>query len=167
MFMDEASFGRISSPVFCWCPEGVRPTVPSQRIREYVYVYGAADPIDGEKFFIIAPSCSKDWTELFIQKLSIQYPNDYIILVADNASWHKTQGMKLPSNIKMAYIPPYTPEMNPIEQVWRELRTQGFKNVSFLSLEEVVDKLCEVIKDLTAETIKSIMGRKWIKSIFK
>ena len=55
--------------------------------------------------------------------------------------------------------------MNPIEQIWAELRKRGFKNEIFGTLTDVVDRLCETINGLTAETIQSITGRKWITAI--
>ena len=53
MFQDEAGFGRINKPKLCWCGNGIRPVVPCQRIREYVYAYGAVSPVDGELFSLI------------------------------------------------------------------------------------------------------------------
>ncbi len=49
----------------------------------------------------------------------------------DNAIWHKSSTLKIPTNIGFAFILPYTPEMNPIEQVWKEIRKRGFKNKAF------------------------------------
>ncbi|MCI8603937.1 MAG: hypothetical protein HFE79_07320 [Ruminiclostridium sp.] len=69
-------------------------------------------------------------------------------------------------NIKLIFIPPYTPEMNPIEQIWKEIRKRGFKNEVFPSLETVVDRLCNTICSLSKFTIKSITGRDWILSCF-
>lgn len=66
----------------------------------------------------------------------------------------------------MASIPPYTPEMNPIEQIWKEIRKLGFKNEVFKTLDKVIERLCVTICSLTADTIKSITGRNWILSIY-
>jgi putative transposase len=74
--------------------------------------------------------------------------------------------MQVPKNIKLLSIPPYTPEMNPIEQIWRELRTQGFRNEVFATLEKVVDRLCQTINNLTPETVSSITKRDWKYKIF-
>ena len=60
---------------------------------------------------------------------------------------------------------PATPEMNPIEQIWKELRKRGFRNEIFATLEKVVDRLCETIRTLSCDTVKSITGRDWILSI--
>ena len=94
------------------------------------------------------------------------FPEDYIVLVGDNASWHKSKTLTVPDNINLQFIPPFTPEMNPIEQVWKEIRKRGFKNVRFPSLNKIVDKLMEVIGNLSRETIISITKRDWIPVSF-
>ncbi len=90
-----------------------------------------------------------------------------MLLVMDNAIWHKSSTLEIPSNVKLAFIPPYTPEMNPIEQVWKEIRKRGFKKKAFQTLEAVIDKLQEVIQGLDKEVIKSIVNRRWIKMLFE
>lgn len=166
MFQDEAGFGRINKPKHCWCAKGLRPTVPCHHIREYRYAYGAVDPIDGEGFFLVMPYCNTKCMTVFLDQLQSAYPDDLIVLVCDGATWHKSGKLIIPEHIKMLSIPPYTPEMNPIEQIWRELRTQGFRNEVFSSLTKVVDRLCETINHLSRDTIISITQRLWIKSIF-
>ena len=166
MFEDEASFGRISEPSYCWCPRGVRPTVPCLRVREYVYVFGASDPIDGEFFSIVAPKCNTDWMNAFLSELSKTYPTDYILMPCDQAGWHKSKGLNTPENIELIYIPPRTPEMNPQEQIWKEVRKHGFKNTLIKTLDKVVDKLCDVLSHIDNSIVKSITGRAWITSMF-
>ena len=74
--------------------------------------------------------------------------------------------LHIPENIELFYIPPYTPEMNPIEQIWKELRITGFRNEVLATLEKVVDRLCDTICTLTSDTIKSITRRSWIINFF-
>ena len=74
--------------------------------------------------------------------------------------------LHIPENIELFYIPPYTPEMNPIEQIWKELRITGFRNEVFATLEKVVDRLCDTICTLTSDTIKSITRRSWTIDCF-
>lgn len=166
MFQDEAGFGRINKPKYCWCKKGMRPSVPCHHIREYRYTYGAVEPRTGEAFFLVMPYCNTDCMNVFLKHLSDSYPTDKIVLVCDGAAWHKSKGLSIPHNIRLVFIPPYTPEMNPIEQIWREIRTQGFRNEIFASLDKVVDRLCETIQNLTKDTIKSITGRNWLLSVF-
>lgn len=165
MFQDEAGFGRINKPKRCWAPEKVRPCVPCHHIRQYRYTYGAVEPMTGDNFFYIYNKCDTVCMEHFLNGLSNEFPNDYIILCCDGAGWHKTEKLKIPENIELLFIPPYTPEMNPIEQIWEELREKGFRNEVFNTLNDVVERLCDTICNLTKDTIMSITGREWILSI--
>ena len=166
MFQDEAGFGRINKPKYCWCASGIRPSVPCHHIREYRYAYGAVEPVTGDNFFLVMPYCNTICMNVFLEGLSKQYPNDDILMVCDGAAWHKSKAMVIPENITLVNIPPYTPEMNPIEQIWRELRTQGFRNEVFSTLEKAVDRLCLTINNLSAETVSKITLREWIRKIF-
>jgi len=166
LFMDEAGFGRISEPSYCWCPLGVRPIVPCHRVREYVYAFGAVEPITGEGCYIIAPKCNTVWTNEFLKVLSDMYKSDYLLIPTDNASWHKSKDLIIPENITLFYLPAYTPEINPIEQVWKEVRKNDFKNTLFNTLDDVVDKLSNSLMSLTKDVIKSVSGRKWIVDMF-
>ena len=161
MFQDEAGFGRINKPKYCWCSKKTRPSVPCHHIREYRYVFGAVEPITGDSYFLIMPYCDSICTNAFLAELSEAFPDDIILLCCDGAPWHITDKLVIPDNIELFFIPPYTPEMNPIEQIWKELR-KGFRNEVFSSLEAVIDRLCDTICNLSAETIKHITCRNWI-----
>ena len=165
MFGDEAAFGRISEISKSWAPPGVRPLVPYMIVREHIQVYGAVDPNDGEQCYIIAPKCNTEWTNEFLKVLSERFSNDYILLAWDNASWHKSKTLIVPDNIRLFYLPPRTPEMNPVEQVWPEVRV-AFKNKIFNSLNDVVDKLCCSLISLHNSDIQNITARQWIIDMF-
>ncbi|WAH94452.1 IS630 family transposase [Streptococcus pneumoniae] len=139
---------------------GVGSHVHSHYIREFRYCYGAVDAHTGESFFLRAGGCNTEWMNAFLEELSQAYPDDYLLLVMDNAIWHKSSTLKIPTNIGFAFIPPYTPEMNPIEQVWKEIRKRGFKNKAFRTLEDV-------IQGLEKEVIKSIVNRRWTRMLFE
>ena len=165
MFQDEAGFGRINKPKYCRCQRGSRPSVPCYHIREYRYAYSAVEPLTGESCFLILPYCNTVCMNVFHEELSKQYPEDIILLCCDGAARHKSKSLRVPENIELFYIPPYTPEMNPIEQIWKELRNLGFRNEIFATVEKVVDRLCEPICLLSSTLIRSITGRNWIIAI--
>jgi putative transposase len=166
MYGDEAGFGRISDLAQCWAPKGVRPIVYQHHIREYEYAYGAVDPIYGDRFFLILPNCDTRCMNIFLRELSAEYPTDYILFAVDNAIWHKAKSLEIPDNIRFFYLPPRTPELNPIEQIWKEIRKRGFKNKIFKTLDKVVDHLCVTLNSLTRDCVRSITGRDWILSMF-
>ncbi len=161
MFGDEAGFGLISTISACWSPMGVRPVVPCHHTRKFRYLYGAVCPQDGSRFFITAEKCNTDFMNFFLKGLSEAFPDDYLLLVLDNAGWHKSHDMVIPDNIKLTFIPPYTPEMNPIEQIWKEFK-KFFANRRVPSLSQLMEELERETKNITSETIISITNRTWI-----
>ena len=165
LFEDEASFGRINKPKCCWCNNKFRPCVPCHHIREYRYIFGAVEPLTGERFFLVMPNCNTNNMSIFLKELSKTYSEDIMILVCDGAAWHKSKNLEISGNIIITHIPPYTPEMNPIEQIWKQIRQMGFGNKIFRTLKAVVDRLCDTINLLTDELVKSITLREWIYSI--
>jgi len=166
MFQDEAGFGRINKPRGCWCPKGVRPVVPCHHIREYRYAFGAVEPLTGESFFLVMPWCNTNMMNLFLAELSKEFPDDDIVLVCDGAGWHRSKTLVVPENIHILLLPPATPEMNPIEQIWKEIRKRGFRNEIFNTLDKVMDRLCVTIHNLPKSLIRSITGRQWILQCF-
>jgi putative transposase len=166
MFEDEGGFGRINKPKYCWCFPGLRPNVPCHHIREYRYAYGVVEPLTGESFFLVMPRCDTACMNVFLRELSKAYPDDQIILVCDGASWHRANALEIPQNIRLLFLPPATPEMNPMEQIWKEIRKRGFRNEVFHTLEKVVSRLCDTICSLSPDLIRSITGRNWILKCF-
>lgn len=164
MFEDEAGFGRINKPKYCWCYPGLRPTVPCHHIREYRYAYGAVEPLTGESFFLVLPYSNTVCMNLYLEELSKTYPDERILLVCDGAAWHKANALIIPENIRLLFLPPATPEMNPIEQIWKEIRKRGFRNEIFATLDRVIERLCDIICGLSNDLVKSITGRNWILS---
>ena len=95
MFQDEAGFGRINKPKYCWCEKGIRPSVPCHHIREYRYAYGAVEPVTGSSCFLVMPYCNSTCMNIFLEELSKQYPDDLILLCCDGAAWHKSNKLQL------------------------------------------------------------------------
>jgi len=167
MFQDEAGFGRISDPSNCWAPPKMRPIVPNQRVREYKTVYGAVSPLDGDSFFMVLEKSNTENMSLFMAELSNRYPNTLILLCMDNASWHKSNDLKIYKNIERFFIPPRTPEMNPIEIVWREIRKYGFKNQIFDSIDAVIQRFNDVISHhITNDKIISLTLWPWVEKAY-
>ncbi len=168
MFQDEAGFGRINKPKRCWCPKGMRPTVPCQRIREYTNAYVAASPVDGEMVSLVLPYTNTVCMNIFLKEVSNRYPNDYILMIADSASWHRSKELKIPSNIEIFPLLPYSPELNPVENLWDETREKGFFNEVFDSIRDVENRLCDTLASLEKDKkrVKSITGWSWILSMF-
>lgn len=144
-FEDEARFGRISREMACWVDKHTVPSVARQMIREYIYAYAALAPQTGDCFSIISPYCNTEAMNFFLQELAKQYTSYRIILILDKAGWHISQALKLPHNIQLLHLTPYSPEQNPVELLWRETRKQYFHNQIFASLDDVEAQLVKAL----------------------
>jgi hypothetical protein len=166
MFQDEARFGRITDPKRCWAPKGIRPHVASQIVREYTYLYGAVSPQDGHSDFLILPSMNIANMEIFIQEIRQRYPDDYIYMLVDGAPGHSLKGLKMPENMMIESIPAYSPDTNPTENIWEDIREKFFGNIVFDSMGAVEERLCEAAcaYEENLEKVKSITGWPWILS---
>jgi hypothetical protein len=163
MFQDESIFGRINNLVKCWVFGGnERPIVAKQLVRQFKHLFGAVDPLSGDSCFRIFSHCDTVCMNVYLQELSNDFKDDYILLACDCAGWHKSKELIIPNNIEIIHIPPYTPEMNPQEQVWDEIKEKHFSNQIFSSLTDVVDRLCEAVNTLPNELLQSITYRSWM-----
>ena len=164
MFQDEAGFGRINKPKRCWCQRPIRPSVPCHHIREYRYLYGAVSPIDGELFTLIMPWTNTACMNVFLRELSKAYSGENIFLIVDNAAWHHSHTLAVPDNIELYPLLPYTPELNPIEMIWDDIREKGFRNEVFSSLDAVMDRLATTAVNLMDDKhrVASITHRDWL-----
>ena len=141
MFMDEARFGRISEVRRCWAPPGVRPVAFAQIEREYSYAYAAVSPFDGELVSLVLPTVNADMMSLFLREASYQYPTEQIVMIMDQAGWHRAKNLEIPNNITLYWLPPYSPELNPVEHLWDQIRERWFYNRIFESLDAVETQL--------------------------
>ena len=129
----------------CWVKANMVPSVARQMIREYIYAYSALSPQTGDCYSLISPYCNTEAMNEFLQQLSRQYKDYRIILILDKAGWHISQSLKLANNIKLLHLNPYSPEQNPVELLWREIRRKYFHNVIFQNLDEVENKLQQTL----------------------
>jgi putative transposase len=167
MFQDEAGFGRINKPKRCWCPKGYRPAVPCQHIREYTYAYAAVSPHDGQMVSLILPYTNAVCMSLFLGEVARRFPHERILMIVDKAAWHIAGSLIVPDNIELFPLLPHSPELNPTELIWAEMREKGFKNEVFNTLKFVEDRLCDTLTLLedNPSTVQSITGWPWIVSI--
>jgi transposase len=168
MFADEARFGRMNRPRPCWAPTGVRPEVAAQLIREYIYLYGAVCPKDGKCVYLIMPASDTACFQIYLDVLSRKYRRQHILLVLDGAPNHQCGLLAVPDNISLLFLPPYSPELNPKENLWDEIREKIFKNLALKSMSAVRAKLKEAVLyiERNPELVKSITAFPYIaKSI--
>jgi len=167
MFQDEARFGRMVRIRRCWSPVPSRPTVDNGYERQFTYVYGAVSPMQGELDWMISPKMNTEQMNLFLLQVSAAHPEEFIVMIVDGASSHRSQDLRVPGNIRLHRLPGYSPQLNPQEHVWDELREKEFPNRVFESMAAVVGQLEEGLPRMAANTqgLRSLTAWPWIISL--
>ncbi|MDR1080599.1 MAG: IS630 family transposase [Deltaproteobacteria bacterium] len=130
-FQDEARFGRMSQPVGCWAPAPARPVVNVALVRQYQYVFGAVCPQTGDFEYMTAPDMETYNMSLFLSKVSENHLDPEIIMVVGETSTHKCKTLVIPENVHILVLPPYSPELNPVEVFWNVARRKFFCKLIF------------------------------------
>ena len=167
MFQDEARFGRMVRIRRCWAQKPERPVVCNGYEREFLYVYGAVSPLQGQLDWMITPQMNTQYMSQFLAQVSVKHRRDFIIMVVDGASSHVAKDLIVPKNIRLLRLPPYAPELNPQEHVWDELREKEFPNRVFDSMDRVREQLEAGLPRLAADrnTLRSLTAWPWINSL--
>jgi len=149
----------------CITARGVRPKVKYQHKFATTYLWGSYSPIDGDSFVWEINGVNCKIFEAYLNAFSKHKPKEIKILVIDNAGFHSTKNIDLPKNIILLPIPPYSPELNPCEQVWAWIKAR-YKNKVFNSMQELREWLHKTVANMDANTIKSIVGNHHYLNIF-
>ena len=167
MFQDEGRFGRINDTSRCWAPAGVRPFVPAQIVREYTYAFAAISPHDGTLDSLILPEVNAEAMTFFLTEVADRHPNDFILMILDQAGWHRAKDLVVPKNMRLEWLPPYSPQCNPVEHLWDEVREKWFGNLVFKSMDGVEDRLSTTLAMLekAMDRVQVLAGFDWIVSM--
>jgi DDE superfamily endonuclease len=158
MAADEGRFGRLGQVMRSWCPPGTRPEVSQQMVREYIYAFVAVAPALGLMTTLVLPFSNTTMMNLFLAQVEKEFADFFVVMQVDGASYHQSQELIIPENIRLIAQPPRSAELNPTEHIWEEIREKHFYNRVFDSLDAVSDTLCQGLKELIAlpEKIKSM-----------
>lgn len=168
MAQDEGRFGRINNIQKCWSPLGTRPLVQKRIVRDYIYGYVAVAPKEGKMTALILPNSNTECMNIFLKQVSKDFSNYFVIMQVDGAGWHKAKDLKIPKNIRLIIQPAYSPELNPVEHIWDDIREKEFGNTLFGSIDKVIEKLSDGIIRLTQNSkyLASLTGFKHLTGIF-
>ena len=116
--------------------KGVKPICPFHQVFETLYLFGAFSPVNGDKFLLEMPNCNAANFQVFLDEFSVQNPDEFKIMVLDNGAFHKAKTLLIPANIGLLFLPPYSPELNPAENIWATLKRK-FTNKLYKTLQAV------------------------------
>jgi len=151
MAADEGRFGRLGEVRSCWSPTGIRPVVPKQQVREYVYAYVTVAPQLGQMTTLVLAYANKQMMNLFLKQVSEEFREYFIIMQVDKAAWHRSKSLQIPENIRLLPQPAHSPELMPVEHLWEDIRENYFYNRILKSMDKVVDELCKGLVNLASD----------------
>lgn len=105
--------------------------------------------------------------ELFLQQVAERFQDDHIVMVMDKAPWHTTEKLNIPENMTLVFLPPYSPQINPVEHLWKEIREKYFANKVFRDIDSVENTLMEALTYMnnSPNIVHSFSCFQWIKNI--
>jgi transposase len=160
-YLDEVFFSIDCDLSYTWMPKNARKLVKTNGAREKDYVIGTVCPSDGKTFFLQTVWMDSLIVKSFFQELAEFYPDKKHLIILDNVSYHKCQGNKdfpLPENIELMFLPPYSPELNPIERLWNHLKGTFLNNSLFTNIAQLKQTVYDCLKTTLnqQEIIKSV-----------
>ena len=167
MFQDEGRFGLLGTPRRCWSPCGLRPVVGARLQRKYIYAFSAVSPHDGAMDSLVLPWVSAQTMSMFLAEVAQRHASEFVLMVMDQAGWHIAGELSVPANMRLMFLPPYSPELNPAEHVWEAIREDCFANHVFRDLDHVEQALTTGLVALETNPLRtrSRTGFGWITSI--
>jgi transposase len=120
------------------------------------YIYGAVEPKTGEIFSLFLPWVNTDMMNMYLENMSLTYENEEIVIIMDQAGWHKSKDLVVPYNIEILFLPPYSPELNPVERLWKYLKTNYIHNRVFDSLMQMMTEMVDAFANLNNNTVASL-----------
>lgn len=157
---DESRFGLMPITRRRITAKGVKPIQGVQQVFESYYIYGAVEPLTGESFFLEMPRLDSDCFQVFLNEFCSGCSDRFIIMLLDNGSIHKAKKLVIGDNVGFLFLPPYSPELNPIERLWQDIKGRiGFW--LYETLEGLKERVAELLNGYRPSTIASLTGYRY------
>jgi transposase len=140
---------------------GIQPVGLIQHTFEWFYIYGAVAPTTGERFFLELPYLNAESFQLFVDAFAQAFPDSLNLLLLDNSGAHTAQRLQWPDNVRAVWLPPYCPELNPIERVWRDLK-DDLAWLQFIDLDVQQAYVGDLLQGYDAPTLQALTGSSYL-----
>jgi transposase len=165
-FQDEARFGQQGTTTNVWASKGSRPTAVRQTEYEYLWVIGAVCPETGRGEGLLSPRLNTDVVNAFLQEFSETLSTDeHAVLIWDGAGFHTSSKLQLPDNVTVLQLPPYSPELNPMENLWHYLKSHYWSNRAYSDYEELEEVAIDAWRTavLDPQLMKTVCNAPYLK----
>jgi transposase len=167
-FQDEARVGQKGRLCHRWWQKGQRPPGRCDKRFKWAYIFGAVAPETGDAFGLILPRADTPAMSVFLAEFAKTLPeNEHVVMVLDQAGWHGANALEIPDNVTLVTLPPYSPELNPVERLWLYLRERFLSLRVLEDQEAIIDACCQAWNAVAddVERIKSLCLQPWIKKV--
>jgi len=164
-FMDEARFGQQGTLTKMWARKGSRPTAVKQTKYQWVYLYAAVEPKTGASTALVAPHVNTPTMNIFLKMASEDLgPDDHAVMIMDQAGWHVAKALVVPDNITILLLPPYSPELNPIENLWHWIKSHHTSNRAYDGYDHLMDAVTDAWRSLTKKRLRSVCKAPYLRT---
>lgn len=139
-----------------WAKKGEPLSVKVKQGYKSFYTYSCVSPHTGEYFSLFLPEVNTLMMNVFFREFYKEFSDKNVLIIMDQAGWHKSKELQKPANIKIDFLPPYSPELNPVEKLWQWLKKETIHNHLFDTIEELADALAMEINKLTEYDYKRL-----------
>jgi hypothetical protein len=165
-FEDEARIGQKGRVCHRWWRRGERPPGLCDRRYTWVHLFAAVRPATGERFALVMPVVSTEAMNIFLAEFSERLAADeHAVIALDQAGWHGSNDLLVPGNVTLAALPPYSPELNPVERLWLYLRERHLSHRLLDDSDAIVDACCHAWNQLTPERVRSLCNYPYIQQV--
>jgi transposase len=169
LLRDEAGFGWQGTTTHVLVKTGSRPRAVRQTEYEWLYVVGAGCPESGESVGLFSSTINSDVVNIFLKQFAEEISRDvHVLLLYDQACFHTSKMSKIPENMTIVPLPPYSPELNPVENLWHYLRSHYWANRIYAGYDALRLAAVDVWQKaaLDKEKVKSVCFTKYAQRIY-
>lgn len=164
-FQDESRFGLLTVLRRMLTAKGVKPVAPFLHRFDNLYLFGAFSPITGCSHLLEMPHCNANTFQHFLDHMAAQHVTEFKIMILDNGAFHHAKKLNIPDNIALLFLPPYSPELNPAEKMWRHFKDR-VSMIAYNNIEMLQNQISAITKNLTVQNVKSICGNQFYLKTF-
>lgn len=159
-------FGQKGRVCHRWFTRGQRPPGLCDQRYTWVHLFAAVQPATGAQVALVLPEVSANAMQIFLDQFSHTLrPDEHAAMVVDGAGWHIAADLLIPNNVSLILLPPYSPELNPVERVWLYLRERFLSHRLLADYEAIVTALCTAWNTLTPQRLCSLTNYPYLKQI--
>lgn len=151
-----------------WFTRGQRPPGLADNRFTFAYVFGAVRPGTDEAFALVMPEVSTAAMQIFLDEFAKSIADDeHVVMFMDQAGWHGAKALVVPKNMTLVALPPYAPQLNPVERLWLHLKARYLSHRLLADYDAIADAACAAWNKLTAEAgrITSLCSYPWIEEV--